>query len=164
MQPAFLLALLRACREREIHTAVDTCGYAPWQTLDQVRPYVDLFLYDVKLMNEAEHSSYTGVSNRRILHNLRALAERGHEIVLRVPLIPGITDGEDNIRQIGSLAAELPGVRRVDLLPYHHTAVDKYDRLEREYGLRPLRPPAEEQTARLAQLLRGYGVQVEVGG
>lgn len=164
MQPAFCLELLRACKEHEIHTALDTCGYASREVLDRVRPFVDLFLYDVKLMDEAEHERDTGMSNRLILENLRALAEHGHNIILRLPLIPGITDAEDNVRRIGRLAAELPGVRRVDLLPYHHTAVEKYDRLERDYGLRAVRPPTEEQTAGLAHMLRGFGLEVHVGG
>ena len=80
MQPDFLLALLKACKAQEIHTTVDTCGFASWNVLEQMRPYTDLFLFDLKMMDEARHREYTGVSNRPILHNLRRLsAERaGH--------------------------------------------------------------------------------------
>ncbi len=124
-QGRFLLALLRVCKEREIHTAVDTCGFAAWSILDSIREYVDLFLYDLKMMDDAQHRQYTGVSNELILRNLRTLSERGHHIHLRLPIIPGINDDEGHIRQVGAFAAALPHLDQVDLLRYHHTALDK---------------------------------------
>ncbi|MBN1177808.1 MAG: glycyl-radical enzyme activating protein [Anaerolineae bacterium] len=133
-QPDFLRALLIACREREIHTAVDTCGFAPWEVVDSLRKHVDLFLYDLKLIDEAHHRRFTGASNALILANLRALAERGHAITLRVPVIPGITDDEENLRQIGALAAEL-GIQQIDRLPYHAIGAEKYKRLGRRYEM-----------------------------
>jgi pyruvate formate lyase activating enzyme len=123
-----LLALLRACQEQEIHTAVDTCGFAPWEVLDQIRAYVDLFLYDLKLMDDAKHRKLTGVSSELILRNLQMLSERGHDIFLRVPIVPGVNDDDENIRQIGTFAAGLPHLNRVDILPYHRAASNKYER------------------------------------
>jgi pyruvate formate lyase activating enzyme len=163
-QAGFLLALLQACQEKEIHAALDTCGFAPWETLDAVREHVDLFLYDLKLMDAAKHRDFTGVSNELILKNLQALSQRGHDIVLRVPIIPGINDDDGNIRQTGTFAAALPHLNRVDLLPYHHTGVDKYNRLGKAYGLPETRPPSGERLASIAQTLRGFGLQVHVGG
>jgi pyruvate formate lyase activating enzyme len=163
-QADFLLAILRACQEHEIHAALDTCGFSPWETLDAIRVHVDLFLYDLKSMDDAKHRSFTGVSNELILKNLQALSERGHNIVLRVPIIPGINDDDGNIRQTGAFAAALPHLRRVDLLPYHHTGADKYDRLDRTYGLPETRPPSDKRLADIAQILRGFGLQVNVGG
>ncbi len=122
-----MLALLRAWREKEIHTALDTCGFAPWEVLDTVREYVDLFLYDLKLMDDAKHCRFAGVSNKLILRNLQTLSQQGHDICLRVPIIPQVNDDE-HIRQIGELTAALPLLNRVDILPYHHIAADKYRR------------------------------------
>jgi pyruvate formate lyase activating enzyme len=163
-QQDFLLALLRDCKEKEIHTAVDTCGFAPWETLDGIWEYVDLFLYDLKLMDEAQHRKFTGVSNASILYNLQMLSERGHNIFLRVPIIPGVSDDEENIRQIGVFAAALPCLDRVDILPYHHAAAEKYHRLNKVYGLPEIRPPSDERMAEIAQILQGFGLQVKIGG
>jgi len=164
LQEDFLLALLRACKEKEIHTALDTCGFAPWETLDRIRGYVDLFLYDLKLMDDARHREFTGVSNKLILSNLQALSARGEDIILRLPLIPGMNDDKENIRRTGTFAAALPCLKRVDILPYHRGAVDKYDRLNRVYGLAEIRSPSEERMAEVAQILRGFGLPVRIGG
>jgi pyruvate formate lyase activating enzyme len=163
-QPGFLVALLEACTAREIHTALDTCGFAPWETLERVRPFVNLFLYDLKLIDEGRHHEFTGVSNVRILSNLRALSERGHNIVIRVPVIPGINDDEDNVHQIGAFAAGLPRPHQLDLLPYHRTATDKYRRLNKAYDLVDVHPPSEARIAEIAAILGGFGLDVKIGG
>jgi pyruvate formate lyase activating enzyme len=163
-QADFALALLRACKEQEIHTAVDSCGLAPWETLDRLRQYVDLFLYDLKVMDEARHRAFTGVSNVPILSNLEALARRGHAIVLRVPIVPGMNDDEENIRQTGAFAKSLPGLNRMDVLPYHRAAADKYARFGKVYRLSEIRPPSEQRMAEVARILRGFGLQVKIGG
>jgi pyruvate formate lyase activating enzyme len=164
LQRDFLLALLQNCRAKEIHTAVDTSGFAAWDTLDRVRPYVDLFLYDLKLMDEARHKEFTGVSNQLILQNLQALAEEGHRINLRLAVIPGLTDDEENLRRIGQFAATLPGVELISILPYHRTAQDKYTRLDKTYTIADIRPPSDERMVEIARMLGGFGLQVKVGG
>jgi pyruvate formate lyase activating enzyme len=164
LQAGFLLALLQECRASGLHTALDTCGFAPWEVLDRVRESVDLFLYDVKLIDEARHRYYTGVSNAPILDNLQALAQRGQAIVLRVPILPGINDDEETVRQIGALAASLPHLRGVDLLPYHRAGIEKYGRLDQDYRLPELCPPSAEQVEAIAHLLAGYGLEVRIGG
>jgi pyruvate formate lyase activating enzyme len=163
-QPEFLAGLLRACRAREIGTAVDTCGYAPWSVVDRVRPYVDLFLYDLKLMDDARHRQVTGVSNELILDNLQRLAAAGHRLRARVPVIPGLNDDEANIDALGAFVAALPGAVSVDLLAYHPTARDKYQRLGRDYPLEALQPPTERQMAAVAARLRAFGTSVRLGG
>jgi len=162
-QPDFLLALLRACREREIHTALDTCGFAPWQVLDRVRRHTDLFLYDLKLMAAAAHQKFTGVSNELILRNLQMLSERGHDIILRLPIVPGVNDDEQ-IRRTGEFAAALPHLNRVDVLPYHHSAAQKYERLGRPYQLPTVQPPSEARVAKIIQILQAFDLQVRTGG
>jgi pyruvate formate lyase activating enzyme len=164
LQPEFLLELLQTCRAGGIHTALDTCGYAPWAVLDRIRPYVNLFLYDVKTLDDRKHRALTGVSNERILRNLRALGAGGAAIVVRVPVIPGVNDENGEMRAIGALAAELPSVVRIALLPYHRIGVEKYGRIAREYSLPELQPPSQEQIAALAQMLRqNFGLPVEAG-
>jgi pyruvate formate lyase activating enzyme len=164
LQRDFLLALLQACQEKEIHTTLDTCGFARWETLDSIRGYVDLFLYDLKLMDVARHREFTGVSNQVILHNLQALSRRGHEIILRVPIIPGINDDDENIHQVGTFAAALPHLNRVDILPYHQTGTEKYHRLNKVYGLSEVRPPSESRIAEIVEMIKGFGMQVKIGG
>jgi pyruvate formate lyase activating enzyme len=164
VQPELLLGILQNCKSNEIHTALDTCGYASWRVLDGIRPYVDLFLYDVKIIDPARHEELTGVSNEVILRNLRALVELGHQVILRVPVIPGVNDEAGQFRQMGAFAAGLaPGIH-VDLLPYHHTAVDKYARLNRSYELGHVQTPSDEHVERLAEILRGHNLDVSVGG
>jgi pyruvate formate lyase activating enzyme len=164
MQPGFLLALLQACQSHEIHTALDTCGYAPWETLDRIRPHVDLFLYDLKLLDRARHRQLTGVSNERILTNLQALSQQGHRIHLRLPVIPGINDDNEAMEQMGAFAASLPHLECVDLLPYHAIASDKYQRLRRQYHLGNTHPPSDGTMDQIAQVLRRHDLQVSIGG
>jgi len=163
-QPDFLLALLKACKERRIHTALDTSGFSTWRVLELIRHHVDVFLFDLKLMDDQKHRMATGVSIRPILENLLALSCGGHNIRIRVPVIPGITDDTDNVSAVGVFAASLPTLPPIDLLPYHHFAAAKYERLGKTYRLRDTRPPPADSMIRLADLLRGFGLSVNVEG
>lgn len=164
LQSDFLGSLLRACKEREIHTAVDTCGFATWKTLESIRPFVDLFLYDLKLMDSAQHQRFTGAPNELILKNLQMLSKAGHNIILRLPIVPGINDDDENMRQIGAYASGSLGLNRVDILPYHHTAADKYERLMKDYELRRTRPPTDGRMNQIVEILQEFGLQVRIGG
>jgi pyruvate formate lyase activating enzyme len=164
LQPDFLLALLEACKASEIHTALDTSGFAGWDVLDRVRNSVDLFLYDLKLMDPGRHRKFTGAFNTRILENLQRLAKHGHHIIVRVPIIPGVNDDLENLRLTAAFASALGGLGRVDLLPYHHAAMSKYERLHRTYRLPGLQTSSEERMAEIALLFEGFGLQVNPGG
>jgi pyruvate formate lyase activating enzyme len=164
LQWDFSLALLRACKDMEIHTALDTCGLARWEIIDRIRDYVDFFLYDLKLIDGEKHRQFTGVSNELILKNLQALSQRGHNIVVRVPVIPGVNDDDESIRQIGAFAARLTHLASIDLLPYHHIGMDKYTRLNKAYKLTDARPPTDERMAEIAHILQGFGLSVTRGG
>jgi len=164
LQSDFLLASLRACKQKGIHTAVDTCGFASWATLDSVRSYVDLFLYDLRLMDDRKHTELTGVSNELILRNLSLLSQRKHSIILRVPIIPGVNDDDENLRDMVAFAAELPNLCEVSILPYHRMGVEKYERLGREYKMRETEPPTEERIAGIVRTLRSFGLRVRAGG
>ncbi|MCX5752422.1 MAG: glycyl-radical enzyme activating protein, partial [Candidatus Krumholzibacteria bacterium] len=135
MQVEFLEALLRASRKRNVCTALDTCGYAPWESIDRIRGMVDLFLYDVKIVDDARHRELTGVSNEPIIENLRALSRHGHNIRLRIPIIPGINDNEKAVWAVAALASSLPSLIGIDIIPINRLAAEKYARLGRLYQL-----------------------------
>jgi len=160
LQPRFAAALLAAARSRGFHTALDTCGHAPWASFELLRRDVDLFLYDLKLVDADRHRRYTGVGNRRILANLCRLSEAGHRIVLRVPVVPGVTDDPENLAAVRAFAAGLPHLVRLDLLPYHRIGVHKYERLDRTYRLPDTRAPARAQLGEIAAFLAAGGVPV----
>jgi pyruvate formate lyase activating enzyme len=163
-QADFTLALLQACKTLEIHTAFDTSGAASWETLNRVRPFVDLFLYDLKLIENGRHRAATGSSNRVILDNLRRLSEAGESIQLRMAIIPGINDDEENIRLTAEFAAALPQIRGISLLPFHNTAQEKYGNLGLDYGLSGVQAPDEARMQEIGRLLAGYGLDVSLGG
>jgi len=163
-QPDFLFALLKACKDRQMHTVLDTSGFSTWSVLDLIRHHVDEFLFDLKLMDDLKHQMTTGVSNRPILENLLALSSGGHRIRIRLPVVPGITDDTDNVSAIGDFAARLPTLPPIDLLPYHHFAATKYERLGKTYRLQDTRPPTADSMTRVAGLLRGFGLTVNVQG
>lgn len=160
-QPRFLLALLSACRGSGLHTVVDTSGYASWTVLDEIRPFVDLFLYDLKLMDDVRHRQWTDMSNKMILSNLQRLAEAGKNLLVRIPIIPGINDDEENLRQTGIFLASLSHHPSVELLPYHNIATAKYASLGLEYGLDEIHPPTKEKMQAHIACLKEYGLQVK---
>jgi len=164
MQPRFLQALLIACKQLDLHTVLDTCGHASWKAIEEVRPFVDLFLYDIKLIDNQQHIRYTGVPNTQILSNLQKLAESGAQIILRAPLIPGINDGGEQLNQVAALARSLPGVQHLDLLAYHYAGAGKYDRLSLGYRLAHVMPPDAERMEQIARFFRQNGLQVKIGG
>jgi pyruvate formate lyase activating enzyme len=141
VQTAFLKELLIECRSREIHTALDTACYAPPEVIETISPYVDLLLVDLKHMDPAAHERLTGASNELILHNLRRLAQRRRQIIIRVPVIPGVNDDDANVAATGEFVASLGGVTRVDLLPHHEAARAKLARLAGQFELRDAQPP-----------------------
>ena len=147
MQAEFCEALLRACRAEGLHTAVDTCGFVAREVLDRVIPFTNVFLYDVKAVDEDVHIRCTGRSNRRILENLNS---RGCEIEVRVPLVPGWND--DQMEKIAALLKPLESVRRVRVLAYHRYAGSKYTALGMPDAM-PENVPAEEMTARVQAMM-----------
>jgi pyruvate formate lyase activating enzyme len=161
-QPRFLLELLSACRKRSLHTTVDTSGHPPWSVFEEILAFVDLFLFDLKLMDESRHIEWTGVPNKNILANLRRLSGLGHEMLVRIPVIPGVNDDEDNLRTTGEFLASLSHVPRVELLPYHNIAEAKYAGLGREYKIGDIHTPDSEHMGRCAAILGEYGIGVTV--
>jgi pyruvate formate lyase activating enzyme len=163
MQPDFLIDAVEACRDSGLHVAVDTCGLGDTGALLDVARLADLFLFDLKLMDEERHRCYTGASNTRILQNLEQLAAVHRHIVVRFPLIPGVNDDEENVRAMGAFLASLR-LTRVDVLPYHRAGLAKYHRLLRTYALPETQPPTPDVVVRASRLLEGCGLIVRPGG
>jgi len=164
MQAAFLHACLQGARERGHHTVVDTCGHAPTAELLHVAGAADLFLFDVKLMDDARHRGLLGVSNRLILDNARALGRRRAPMWLRVPLLPGVNDDQKNLEATAGFARSLGSVVQVNLLPYHRTGSEKYRRLGRPDGMESRPEPTPERVAEVVAFLSKQGLNVKVGG
>lgn len=164
MQPQFLLELLAEAGRVEIHRAVDTTGFAQTSLLLDVAEKTDLFLYDLKHMDPEKHKLYTGVSNELILHNLRALAEAGAKINVRMPVIPGVNDDAENLEKAGAFIASLPGGPTVNILAYHKAGVEKFRRLGLEYRLAETEEPDNAEMTSVKNRLMSFGLTVQIGG
>ncbi len=158
LQSDFLKSLLIECKENSIHTAVDTCGHLPWKCFERILDVTDLFLYDLKLINSAEHMGYTGVPNELILQNLYKLADRKAPIRIRVALIPGVTDREENLEGISKFVSNLPGDIPIDLLPYNLFTASKYDRAGIDYDLENLTEISADLLSEKAEAIKSLGV------
>jgi len=163
-QAPFLLACLAACRSAGLHVAVDTCGFAPREVVVAVAGRADLLLWDVKLLDPARHQAVVGVPLAPILANLAAASAAGVPIWLRVPVIPGLNDDDENLRATARLAAATAGVRRVNLLPYHRTGSGKVGRLARTWAMDAAAAPTPERMCELAELFDRNGVETSIGG
>jgi pyruvate formate lyase activating enzyme len=134
-QPSFLQSCASRCKDLGIHVAVDTCGYAPWSIVEEILPYVDLFLFDIKVIDRKRHRELTGVDNDLILDNFRRIGERGKRVWVRVPLVPGCTDSEENISAIREHVRVLGHGEEISLLPYNPIAAAKYAAIGKTYPL-----------------------------
>ena len=162
-QPRFLDSLLEACREKRIHTVVETCGMAKKELVLDLSEKVDLFLFDLKILDPLKHKKYTGVPNDSILANLEALAQRKKPVVVRFPVIPEINDDSENIRQMVALLSRLH-LRQIHLLPYHQTGTEKYKRLGLGFRLEDVKAPPPSLVAEIAGEFEGAGFNVKIGG
>lgn len=163
-QPEFARDLLRACKQNGLHTAVESTANAPWETVKEILPYLDLYLMDIKHLNSAKHKEYTGVGNERILENARKIAQSGVELIIRTPVVPTFNDMAEEIRAIAKFAATLPNVKEHHLLPYHRLGQDKYAGLGRAYSLKDIEPPSKEKMEYLLGVAEESGLHVQIGG
>ncbi|MCL2665601.1 MAG: glycyl-radical enzyme activating protein [Defluviitaleaceae bacterium] len=145
-QAEFLLELLEKSKSRGYHTAVETAGFAPWKNFEKVLRFVDLWLYDVKMVDEKKHKEFTGQSNALIKKNLRRLAESGADIFVRIPVVPGVNDGAELLATADFLE-ETGGVRNVEPLRLNHLAEGKFLSLGMEYAAKKFREPSQEEMA-----------------
>jgi pyruvate formate lyase activating enzyme len=164
-QPVFLVELLKNSMERGFHTAVDTSGMADSSVLEQIVPYTNLFLYDLKLMDETLHEKYTGVSNRQILENLTWLARQNAQIHIRIPLINRVTATDENLTKMADyLECIKEKVSRIDLLPYHRIGKSKYQKLEIPFEMEADNySPDKEQLKSYVSFFQNKGFNVHTG-
>jgi pyruvate formate lyase activating enzyme len=161
MQSKFVSKLLRVCKEEGLHTVIDTTGHAPWHSFQQVLPWTDLILFDIKHLSSDEHLRTTGVENQRVLENLRRVSGMTR-IWLRVPLIAGYNDSEEHILSIATLAKEI-GAEKISLLPYHEGGRAKSQQIGRTYQLIGARPPGEPELEALGKIITKQGIEVGFG-
>lgn len=165
-QPEFARALLKGAKEEGITTAMESMGCAKWEVIESILPWLDQYLLDIKHMNPAKHKEYTGKSNELMLENAKKIAQSGMtELSIRVPVIPGFNDTEEEIRAIAAYTRELRHVKRLHLLPYHRLGQDKYAGLGREYLMGDVLPPSNEQMQALLKTAEAAsGVECQIGG
>jgi pyruvate formate lyase activating enzyme len=161
VQWEFVLRLLEKCREKGIHTALDTCGMAPWEILERVIEHADLVLYDVKHMDSAVHKKGTGAGNETILENARKVAEKAATWV-RIPLIPDFNASAADLMKIAHFASEI-GAEKVSLLPYHNYGSSKYPKLGWTYPMEGTPLLTDEEVEEKKSQLEAAGLRVEIG-
>jgi pyruvate formate lyase activating enzyme len=163
MQPEFLQETARLCHEANIHTALDTCGYASREDLLKVIPFINLILYDLKITDNEKHKKYTGVSNQVILENLIWLAESNKDVRIRFPVIPGITNTAENLEEIKEFLSSLKTIKNIDILPYHDISRGKYQRFKKEQKMGNVHLQSDE-SEKIKKEFSSLGYHVQIGG
>lgn len=164
-QADFTIALLKAFKENGLHTAIESTGYSKFETIQKLLPYLDLYLMDIKHMDGEKHKAYTGQSNEIILENARHIADSGMQVIIRVPVIPGFNETEEEIRKIAEFVHSLGTVHELHLLPYHRLGQDKYEGLGRSYELQGIEPLAEENMQSLLKVVSDIpNLKCQIGG
>ena len=164
LQPDFAVALLQACKDNGINTAIETTGFANADVIKRFLPYLDTVLMGIKHINSDKHKEFTSQPNDRILENARLIASEANKLIIRVPVIPTFNDTVDEIAEIAAFTASLPNVNEIHLLPYHNMGRDKYTGLGRDYGMGDLKSPTNELMEVLKQTAEQFGLKVQIGG
>lgn len=163
-QPDFMLALLKGAKEEGINTAIESTSCTKFDIIERALPYIDYYLMDIKHTDSRKHKEYTGVSNELILENAKRIAKSGHNLTIRVPVIPGFNDTESEISSIAEFASSLDGVTELHLLPYHKLGLDKYNGLGRDYGMGNAQLLTNEKKDSLKHAAEKSGLNITIGG
>jgi pyruvate formate lyase activating enzyme len=164
MQPAFCLEILKAAKKANINTLIETSGNIPWETIKKVIPYTDIFMVDIKHMNEEKHKKATGVSNKTIIKNAIDLVKAEKDlngkimVIFRTPVIPGVNDTEDEIKDIALFLKSLGKFSEPVLIPFHKLCIDKYSRLGLSYKAADLEMPSKESMAGLQEVINRVNI------
>lgn len=166
MDMDYILALAKELKRQDINLTIDTCGYAPYEKFQAVLPYVDTFLYDVKVMDPELHKEYMGVDNELILENLIRLSGDGARVYIRIPTIKEVNGNEKNMKEtIAFLKRHDIHPPQINLLPYHDTGSGKYLKLDMEYKGKDLHAPDKAKMEELRKLFIDAGFQnTKIGG
>lgn len=162
MQAPFVAALFERCQEAGLHTTLDTTGHAPAAGLEKVLRHTDLVLFDLKVIDDDLHLKTTGISNRTILENARRVSESAIEMIIRVPLIPGVSDTDENVTAIARFLKELRPGLTINVLPYHRFGMNKYRMLDRAYPMDGTQPPSHERVAQIVEMFECAGLPCEI--
>ena len=163
-QSDFAYALLRGAKESAINTAAETTGFASWETIEKLLPYIDTVLMDIKHIDSAKHKAFTTQPNELILENAVKIGKNAKKLIIRVPVIPTFNDTPAEIEAIARFAASLEGVAEINLLPYHRFGKDKYEGLGREYLMGDLPSPTDEHMQTLKAVAERCGLDCKIGG
>ena len=158
----FVSELLKACRKNYIHTAMETCGYVEWDKLEFLLTFTDLVLFDLKEMDPEKHRAFTGKSNEIILKNIREISRRGYPMIIRILLVPGYNDDEENIHSTALFLKDLPHPPKVELLLYHQLGINKYKALGRKYSLTHINSLTREHIEKVRLALKSHKISVKV--
>ncbi len=164
LQPEFAVALLKACKDYGINTAMESTGFAPFDTIKKYLEHLDLYLMDIKHMDRRKHMEFIGKPNDVVLENAALIAQHAKHLIIRVPVIPTFNDSVEEIREIAKFAKSLPNVNELHLLPYHPYGTDKYRWLGREYTLSHITPPSDEYMQKLLDVVKSEGLKSQIGG
>lgn len=162
MQHKFLKEVLKRCKEKMIHTALDTSGFTKREILEFILPHVDLFLYDFKIFDDQKHMEFTGVSNRIIKENLKFLIKKNKDVIVRIPLIPGINDDEE-VYKIFDFLSPFEKLKEVHILPYHDVR-EKYHRLGKNYLMEEKRDVPDKKIKEIRQIFEKAKFFAKIGG
>lgn len=164
IQYKFVSECLNKCKLLGLNTAIDTSGYVQFEAFKKVYDDTDIFLYDIKLIDDKDHISFTDVSNKLILSNLKLLTNLGNKVVIRIPLIPDITDTDKNIYNTVTFLSSLKNIKQIDLLPYNKIAESKYKRLNRLSKIGELQTQSSEKLLEIKSLFDPLDVKVSIRG
>ena len=164
LQPEFIKRIAADYREKGFNSAVETCGCVPWKNIEKVKDWIDLFLYDVKFVDEEKHVTYCGAGNQLIMDNLQRLCETA-KVIVRIPIIPQINDTERDLELFTEFLKNIQGeLEGIHILPYHNFGVSKYDSLGKEYKLSHIKVPDHEHMEQIKGMFESHGLNVLIGG
>ena len=163
MNSKFVLELLNVCKENYINTAIETSGFGDFNDLKNIANLCDTVMFDIKSTDDNMHKKFTGASNKIILDNLKKLSKIHHNIIIRIPVITGLNDNEENISKTADIALE-NDIKEIHLLPYHSLGKDKYRQLQRDYKLKELKNLNEIDIEHLKNIVQNKGLKCVIGG
>ncbi len=161
LQADFIAAMLKLCKENGIRTAIDTCGFVPFDEIEKTIPFTDIYLYDIKAFDSDIHKRYTGVDNTLIKNNLTLLSNFDKDIWIRIPVIPGVNDSKSEMDGIARFLSPLKNIKRVTLLPYHAFGGGKYPALGMKYDFDTEITVSDEKLAEFKNILESYNITVK---
>ena len=164
LQINFSKALLEAAKINGVNTAIESTGFASFETIEKLLPFLDLYLMDIKHMNSQKHRKFTGQPNELILENAKKIAEKAKKLIIRVPVIPEFNDTKEEIGAIAQFASTLSNVCEIHLLPYHRLGTNKYEWLGRPYELKELMPPEDSKMELLKNVAESFSLKCQIGG